>query len=142
MRSVIATNYERVAAGEPLRLFRSYRPDFEDGGQKRDFVYVADCVSVILWMLDNPFPSSLYNVGSGHARSWLQLGRALFRSAGKPERIEYVDMPENIRGRYQYFTEAPLGKLRSAGFRQPATSLEDGVHEYVTKYLAAVDKYA
>lgn len=142
MRSLIATNYERIASGEPLRLFRSCRADYQDGGQKRDFVYVADCVSIVLWMLDNPFPSSVYNVGSGQARSWLDLGRTFFQSAKLPEYIEYIDMPEGLRSSYQYFTEAPMEKLRSAGYRPPMTSLEDGVRDYVTRYLSSEDRYA
>ena len=142
MRSVIASNYDKIAAGEPLRLFRSYRAEYADGGQKRDFVYVADCVSVVLWMLDNPFPSSVYNVGSGQARSWLELGKACFEAAGLPERIEFIEMPESLRDRYQYFTEGPMEKLRGAGYRQPATSLEDGIARYVGDYLAQADRYA
>jgi ADP-L-glycero-D-manno-heptose 6-epimerase len=142
MRSVIAANFESIAGGAPLRLFRSNRKDYADGGQMRDFIYVADCVAVVLWMLDNPFPSGIYNVGTGEARSWLDLGRALFGALGEEERIEFIDMPENLRGRYQYFTEAPIGKLRRAGFGRPMTPLEDGVTEYVQRYLAAADIYA
>lgn len=141
MRSVIAVNYEKIAAGEPMRLFRSYRPNYEDGGQKRDFVYVGDCVSVILWMLDNDFPSSVYNLGSGGARSWVDLARAMFKAAGLPEKIEFIEMPESLRDRYQYFTEANLTKLREAGYTAPMTTLEDGVKTYIQQFLSKPDPY-
>jgi ADP-L-glycero-D-manno-heptose 6-epimerase len=140
MRSVVAVNYPKIAAGESMQLFRSYRPDYADGGQKRDFVYVADCVGVILWMLSVPsLQSSVYNLGSGKARSWVDLARAMFAASGLPEKIEFIEMPESLRPRYQYFTEANLTKLRDAGYRQPMTSLEDGVADYVKNYLSRED---
>ncbi|MGO9484965.1 MAG: ADP-glyceromanno-heptose 6-epimerase [Rhodomicrobium sp.] len=142
MRSVIAANYEAVAAGAPLRLFRSDHKDYADGGQMRDFIYVTDCVAVVLWMLGNAVPSDIYNVGTGKARSWLDLGKALFAAAKLEERIEFIDMPDTLRGRYQYFTEATMGKLTRAGFKRPMTSLEDGINEYVQRYLAASCIYA
>ena len=142
MRSVIAANYKQIAAGEPFRLFRSYRPEFPDGGQKRDFVCVTDCVSIVLWMLDNPFLPGVYNVGSGTARSWLDLAQAFFMAAGLAERVEFIEMPESLRDRYQYFTEARMAKLRAAGYGPAATSLEDGVREYVQVYLSTPDMYA
>lgn len=141
MRSVIAVNYEKIAAGEPMRLFRSYRPDYEHGGQKRDFVYVGDCVSVILWMLDNDFPSSVYNLGSGEARSWVDLARAMFKAAGLEPKIDFIEMPESLRDRYQYFTEANLTKLRKAGYTAPMTTLEDGVKTYIQQFLSQPDPY-
>jgi ADP-L-glycero-D-manno-heptose 6-epimerase len=142
MRSVITSNYENIVAGEPMRLFRSYRSDYPDGGQKRDFIYVSDCVEVVLWMLDNEFPSSVYNVGSGTARSWVELARACFASAGREERIELIDMPEALRDRYQYFTEARMAKLNAAGCRRPLLSLEDGIASYWKNYLLTSDIYA
>lgn len=141
MRSVIAVNLPLLLAGEPLRLFRSYRQDYGDGEQKRDFVWVGDCVSVILWMLDNSFPSSIYNVGSGRARSWLDLGRAMMQAAGLPERVEFIDMPETLRDRYQYYTEADMRKLVAAGYRGEFQSLEAGVGAYVRRHLMQPDPY-
>ncbi len=142
MRSVVAINVPRLVAGEPLRLFRSYRDDYRDGEQKRDFIYVNDCVSVILWMLDNSFPSSVYNVGSGAARSWLDLGRAMMKAADVPERIDFIEMPETLRERYQYFTEADQTKLRQAGYQAAFHTLEHGVDTYVRNHLLQSDPYA
>lgn len=141
MKSVIAQNCARVAGGEPLRLFRSYRADYADGGQLRDFVYVADCVKVVLWLLQNPQVSGLFNLGTGEARSWLDLGRALFAALDRPEVIEFIAMPEQIRPKYQYFTQASMGRLRAAGYDAPFTSLEAGVADYVRNYLTASDPY-
>lgn len=141
MKSVIAQNCARVAAGEPLRLFRSYRNEYPDGGQQRDFVYVKDCVDVVTWLLANPQVCGLFNLGSGAARSWLDLGRSLFAALRLPEKIEFIEMPEAIRPKYQYFTQAEMGKLRAAGYAAPFTALEDGVADYVRNYLSRDDPY-
>ena len=141
MKSVIAQNFARVRSGEPLHLFRSYRSEYADGGQLRDFIYVRDCVDVIMWLLDHPEISGLFNVGTGKARSWLDLGRALFAAAGRPEAISFIDMPAPLIDKYQYFTEARMGRLRDAGYSQPFTSLEDGVADYVQRFLAGSDPY-
>lgn len=141
MKSVVAHLYPKVKAGEPARLFRSAHPQYADGGQLRDFVYVRDCVAVVCWFLNNPQVSGLFNVGSGKARSFADLATATMRAAGVEPRIEYIEMPESLRARYQYFTEADLAHLRSAGFTQPTTTLEDGVEDYVKYYLAASDQY-
>ncbi len=141
MMSVVARNFESVRRGEPLRLFKSYRSDYRDGGQLRDFVYVRDCVDVILWLLDNPAVSGLFNVGSGAARSWLELARALFAAARLEPRIEFIDMPASLIEKYQYFTEARLERLRSAGFTRQFTSLESGVSDFVQTYLTRDDRY-
>lgn len=141
MQSVIAHNCAKLARGEPLRLFKSYHQDYADGGQMRDFVYVKDCVGVIVRMLDGDFASGLYNVGSGTARSWIDLGRAMFAALGVPEKIEFIDMPEQLRGKYQYFTQAPMNKLRAAGYRTPFATLEEGVADYVKAYLTQPDIY-
>lgn len=141
MMSVVAKAYRSIAAGDPVRLFKSHHPDYRDGGQLRDFVYVADCVDAILWLLDRPDVSGLFNLGSGRARSFADLATAVYGAMGLPPRIEYVDMPEAIRDRYQYFTEAAMGRLRAAGYERPATSLEDGVADYVRTYLMASDPY-
>jgi ADP-L-glycero-D-manno-heptose 6-epimerase len=141
MQSVIARNYAAVQAGEPLRLFRSYRPDYPDGGQLRDFIYVRDCVDVMLWMLDHPQVSGLYNLGTGTACSWLDLGNALFAAIGKAPNIEFIDMPETLQAKYQYYTEATMTRLRAAGYAKAFTDLEAGVEDYAQNFLRAIDSY-
>lgn len=139
MMSVVAKTWPQLAAGEPIRLFRSERPEFPDGGQKRDFIHVADCADVVLWLLDHPQVSGLFNLGTGQARTWLDLAHAMFAAAGREPRIEFVAMPEELRGRYQYFTQADMTKLRAAGYDRPFTTLEAGVADYVTGHLARGD---
>ena len=141
MRSVVAQKFAGAAQGEPVTLFRSHRPGIPDGGQKRDFVYVDDCVAVVEWRRANPRVSGLFNVGSGRARSFAELAEAMFAALGRPAAIAYVDMPVELRGRYQYFTEARMEKLRAAGFTRPATPLEVGVRRYVEDFLARPDPY-
>ncbi|MBI3675789.1 MAG: ADP-glyceromanno-heptose 6-epimerase [Proteobacteria bacterium] len=141
MRSVVAQNFARVRDGESIRLFKSERPDFADGGQKRDFIYVRDCVDVILWLLDNPKVSGLFNIGTGLAHSWLDLANAFFGALNLPPRIEFVPKPAEISHRYQYFTEARMTKLRAAGYSKAFTTLEDGVSDYVKRYLSNSDPY-
>jgi ADP-L-glycero-D-manno-heptose 6-epimerase len=140
-RSVVHQLYPRLAAGEPARLFKSYRADYPDGGQKRDFVWVGDCVDVLLWLHDNPRVNGLFNCGSGRARTWNELAGAVFAALGRPARIEYIDMPEALRPAYQYFTEAPRARLEAAGYRRPATPLEEGVARYVRDFLSRPDPY-
>jgi ADP-L-glycero-D-manno-heptose 6-epimerase len=141
MQSVLAQNFAGVRAGEPIRLFRSHRNDYPDGGQLRDFIYVRDCVGVMLWLLDHPAVSGLFNLGTGQARTFADLAQALFAALNRPAQIQYIDMPEQIRGKYQYFTEAPMARLRQAGYGQPFTPLEAGVADYVQGYLNADDPY-
>ena len=141
MQSVVARNYEPVRDGAPMRLFRSYRPEYADGGQLRDFIYVKDCVAVILWLLEQPKVSGLFNVGSGKARSWLDLATALLRACDRQPQVEFIDMPATLIDKYQYFTQAHMERLRRAGFAQPFTSLEEGVTDYVQRYLATADRY-
>ena len=141
MQSVIAKNYAQVRRGEPLRLFRSYRPRYADGGQLRDFIYVRDCVEVVVWLLEHPQVSGLFNVGTGVARSWLDLASALFDAAAQAHAVEFVDMPLTLREKYQYFTESRVERLRSVGYDRPFTSLEAGVSDYVSNYLATDDPY-
>jgi len=136
MRSVIHKIYPTAASGEPVTLFRSHDPNYEDGGQLRDFVHVADCVDVMRWLIASPGVSGLFNVGTGKARSFADLARAVFSAAGREARIDYVDMPERIRNAYQYFTEADVSKLRRAGYNADFRSLEDGIGSYVGDYLA------
>jgi ADP-L-glycero-D-manno-heptose 6-epimerase len=141
MQSVIAKNFNGVRQGEPMRLFRSYRPEYADGGQLRDFIYVDDCVDVIMWLLDNPAVSGLFNVGSGRARSWLDLARALFSATSKKPLIEFIDMSPSLMEKYQYFTEARMDRLRSAGYQKPFRTLEEGIFDYVQGYLETGDRY-
>jgi ADP-L-glycero-D-manno-heptose 6-epimerase len=141
MRSIVSQIWPRVAAGEHVRLFRSHRVDYEDGGQMRDFIYVRDVVGCVAWLVRTPGVSGVFNLGSGRARSFADLARAVFAAAGEPERIDYIDMPESLRDAYQYYTEARMGRLRAAGWNEPATSLEDGVADYVRQYLARPDPY-
>jgi ADP-L-glycero-D-manno-heptose 6-epimerase len=131
MKSVIRQIAPRVKARKAVRLFRSHNPDYEDGGQKRDFIYVADCVSVIDWLYRDEGVNGLFNVGTGKARTFADLARAVFDALDLPHRIEYVDTPIEIRDRYQYFTQAEMGKLRRSGYSKDFTGLEDGVAAYV-----------
>jgi len=141
MQSVIARNFARARAGEALQLFRSYRSDYADGGQLRDFIYVRDCIDVMEWLLGEPRVSGLFNLGSGQARSWLDLADALSSACGQPRKVQFTDMPETLQGRYQYFTEARMQRLREAGYHRPFTTLEAGVADYVRRYLCAADPY-
>jgi ADP-L-glycero-D-manno-heptose 6-epimerase len=141
MQSVIAKNYSVVRDGQPLRLFRSYRAEYADGGQLRDFIYVRDCVDLVLWLLDNPQVSGLFNLGTGQARSWLDLAMALFAATGRKPAVEFIEMPPALIEKYQYFTQARMERVRSAGYDRAFTSLEEGVAHYVHHYLATDDQY-
>lgn len=140
MRSVAAKNFAAIHGGQPIRLFRSAHPDYADGGQLRDFIYVRDCVDVMLWLMDNPKVSGLFNLGTGQARSWRDLAAAMFAALGRPLAIDFIDMPDHLAAKYQYFTQARMTKLRAAGYDRPFTSLEDGAADYV-RYLTADDPY-
>jgi ADP-L-glycero-D-manno-heptose 6-epimerase len=141
MKSVVAQIWPRVQAGEPVQLFRSHHTDYADGGQLRDFVYVDDVVDVIEWLLGKESISGIFNAGSGQARSFADLARATFAAAGKEPQITYIDMPEVIRDRYQYFTEARMDRVRALGFDGQSTPLEEGVRRYVQSYLATDDPW-
>ncbi len=141
MKSVVAQIWPKVAAGEAVSLFRSHNPDYPDGGQLRDFVYVDDVVDIVEWLLRAPQVSGVFNAGSGQARSFADLARATFAAAGKAPAIEYVDMPEVIRDRYQYFTQARMDRVRAAGFDGQSTPLEEGVRRYVQSFLSQPDPY-
>ena len=141
MQSVVAKTYPRAAAGEEAVLFKSHRPDFEDGGQSRDFVWVGDCVSIMTWLLENSGVSGLFNCGSGQARSFADLVQATYAALGKQATIRFVDTPVEIREKYQYFTEANMTRLRERGYDRPGTSLEDGIRTYVTESLHTEDPY-
>lgn len=141
MKSVVAQIWPKVEAGETVTLFRSHNPNYADGGQMRDFVYVEDVVDIIEFLLQSPQVSGIFNAGSGQARSFADLARATFDAAGKTPSIDYVDTPLSIRDRYQYFTEARMDRIRAAGFEGQSTPLEEGVRRYVQDFLATADPY-
>ena len=140
MMSVVAKNHEVAARGGEVKLFKSHRADFTDGGQRRDFIYVDDVVDVILWCLAHGPEYGLFNVGTGQATSFNDLLGALFAATGHPPRFSYFDMPEVLRDKYQYFTEAPIAALRAAGYAAPFTPVADSVARYV-RYLSSADRY-
>ena len=133
--------HRQVTAGEPARLFQSHRPDIPDGGQQRDFVWIGDCVAVVDWLLQGRAPNGVYNLGTGGARSFADLARAVFAAMDQAENISYVPTPEAIRDKYQYFTEASMGRLRAAGYEADFTPLEAGVEAYVRHHLSTDDPY-
>ncbi len=135
MRSFVLKAYEQIRDRGRVGLFKSYRPDYGDGEQRRDFVYVKDAVAMTLFFLDRPDLVGLYNIGTGRARSWNDLVMAVFAAMDRPAAIDYIDMPEEIRDQYQYFTEADMTKLRDAGYDEPISSLEAAVTDYVQGYL-------
>lgn len=135
MRSFVLKAFEQINAEGRVRLFKSHRPDYGDGQQVRDFIYVKDAVEMTLFFLDNPDVCGLFNIGTGQARSWDDLAKAVFAAMGKAPAIDYVDMPETLRDKYQYFTQAEMGKLRAAGYAAPTLPLEDAVEDYVQNYL-------
>lgn len=141
MKSVVAHLFPKAAEGGPAVLFKSHHPDYPDGGQMRDFVWVDDCVAMVTWLLDHPEVSGLFNSGSGKARSFADLARAVYAALGRETVIHYVPTPEAIRDKYQYFTEARMDRLRGLGFDRPATPLETGVARYVREFLATADPY-
>lgn len=138
-RSVAAQLFDQVSSSGKARLFKSENRKYADGGQTRDFVWVGDCVSVVLWLLKFSVPSSVYNVGSGVPRSFEDKARIMFELLSKPVDIEYIDLPATLAGKYQYYTQASLEKLRRAGFAEPTTSLEEGLNKYVGDYLTNAD---
>ena len=136
MASVIFHAYNQIQKTESIKLFRSHRPDFKDGEQMRDFVYVKDVTEIICFLMHHRKNAGIYNLGSGKARSFLSLGENTFKALHKPEKIEFIDIPEDIRDKYQYFTEAPMDKLCGIGYNKPFTSLEEGIRDYVAEYLS------
>ncbi|MBA4378386.1 MAG: ADP-glyceromanno-heptose 6-epimerase [Gemmatimonas sp.] len=136
MRSVVHKAHGQILADGRVRLFKSYRPEFPDGGQVRDFLDVRDAVDVVLWLLDRPAVNGLFNCGTGEARSWNDLAAAVFAALGREPRLDYIEMPEQLRGKYQYHTQADLAKLRRAGYDRPFTRLEDGIRDYVRGHLS------
>ncbi|MGE5363797.1 MAG: ADP-glyceromanno-heptose 6-epimerase [Bacteroidota bacterium] len=140
MRSLVHKAYGQIKETGKIKLFRSHRPEYQDGEQLRDFVYVKDAVDMTLYFLEHKNLGGIYNIGTGKARSWNDLAAAIFGAMNKPVNIEYIDMPAEIRNKYQYFTEAKLDKIRNVGYTSMITSLEDGVCDYVKNFLAQ-DKY-
>jgi len=135
MRSVVHKSFGQVRDTGVIRLFKSHRPDYHDGEQKRDFLYVKDAAAMTLHLAANEKAGGLFNIGSGGARAWLDLARAVFAALKREPKIEFIEMPEGIRDKYQYFTQANLGRLRAAGYTAPVTSLEEAVNNYVGNYL-------
>ena len=141
MMSLVAKRFDDAKAGRTVRLFKSHRDGIGDGEQRRDFIYVDDAVAVVRWLMQTPKVSGIFNVGTGKARSFKDLITALFGALGSAPRIEYVDMPENIRGQYQYFTQAHVESLLHAGYNAGFTSLEESVRRYATQFLDTADRY-
>jgi ADP-L-glycero-D-manno-heptose 6-epimerase len=141
MRSVVCKAHGQIGKSGRLALFKSSRPDYPDGGQKRDFLYVKDAVAVMLWLLERPEVGGLFNVGCGAARTWNDLAAAVFSAMEKALAVDYIPMPEAIRGKYQYFTEAKMDRLHEAGYDKPFMTLEEGVADYIKGYLSKPDRY-
>jgi len=141
MRSLVAKNTELIARGDTIRLFKSHKDGYADGAQLRDFVYVKDCTGVMMWLMEHREVSGVFNLGTGQARSFVDLMQAIGQALGKPVNIDFVDMPDSIRPNYQYFTEAKMRKLRGTGCDAAFQSLEDGVADYVVKHLSNTDIY-
>ncbi len=135
MASVIMHAFNQIEKTGAMKLFRSHNPEFKDGEQQRDFVFVNDVIEVCYFLMHHRKNSGIYNLGSGKARTFLDLTKAVFKALGKKENISFIDTPADIRDKYQYFTEADMQKLKSIGYDKPFTTLEDGVNEYVTQYL-------
>jgi ADP-L-glycero-D-manno-heptose 6-epimerase len=136
MRSVVHKAHGQIRETGKVGLFKSYRDDYPDGGQVRDFVYVKDAVDVTLHFLENRDAGGLFNCGTGEARTWNDLAKATFAAMDREPDIDYIEMPDHLRGKYQYHTQADPTKLRAAGYDKPFTSLEDGVADYVRTWLA------
>jgi ADP-L-glycero-D-manno-heptose 6-epimerase len=131
MASVVFHAFNQIRETGKLKLFRSHNPNFKDGEQLRDFIYIDDVINICLYMYHNRPANGIYNVGTGKARSFNDLGKAVFKSMGQPENIEYIPIPEDIRDKYQYFTEATMSKLTKTGYKSEFLSLEQGVEKYV-----------
>jgi ADP-L-glycero-D-manno-heptose 6-epimerase len=135
MRSVVNKAYRQIQESGRVRLFKSYRPEFADGEQRRDFLYVKDAVDMTLHLLDESGAHGLFNIGSGESHTWRELVGAVFAALGRQVEIEFIEMPVELRAKYQYWTEASVERLRQAGYRLPITPLADAVRDYVTRYL-------
>ncbi|ULQ58080.1 ADP-glyceromanno-heptose 6-epimerase [Flavihumibacter rivuli] len=141
MASVIWHSFNQIRKDGEVKLFRSHRPEFKDGQQLRDFVYVKDVLKVCMWLMEHQPASGIYNLGTGKARTFEDLVRSTFKGLDLEPHIQFIDMPEDIRDKYQYFTEANMQKLRNAGYREAFYSLEEGVDDYVRNYLSKAKYY-
>jgi ADP-L-glycero-D-manno-heptose 6-epimerase len=141
MMSVLARRFDDIRAGRPVQLFKSHREGVADGDQRRDFIYIDDVVRVMMWLLATPDVSGIFNVGTGNARSFRDMMLAAYAALGAAPNIRYIDMPEAIRGSYQYFTEGDVARLRHAGYNGGFTALEDAVATYVRGYLDSADRF-
>lgn len=137
MRSVVCKAFHQIQETGQLKLFKSYHPYFAHGEQRRDFVYVKDCVDVLWWFYENPHVGGIFNLGTGQSRTWNDLAHAVFAALGLPANIEYIEMPAHLQKQYQYYTQAEMTKLRSAGCQHEFHSLESAIHDYVVNYLNA-----
>ncbi|MCS7203414.1 MAG: ADP-glyceromanno-heptose 6-epimerase [Thermodesulfovibrio sp.] len=135
MRSMVLKAYEQIKREGKIKLFKSYNPSYKDGEQLRDFIYVKDAVSMTLFFLERPDINGIFNVGTGIPRSWNDLAQAVFDAVGLKPQVEYIDMPEELKGKYQYFTKADISKIRAAGYSKPTLTLEEAVKDYVLNYL-------
>jgi ADP-L-glycero-D-manno-heptose 6-epimerase len=140
MASVVFHAFNQITETQAMKLFRSHNPDYLDGGQKRDFVYVKDVVEVCMFLMQNRQHSGIYNLGSGKARTFLDLAKNTFRAMGVEPKISFIDTPADIRDKYQYFTEANMKKLKSIGYTKPFHTLEEGIKDYVQNYLMQENK--
>ena len=141
MASVLAKVFDSAKAGQPVKLFKSHRDGISDGEQRRDFIYVDDAVAVLRWALDTTSANGIFNVGTGKAESFRDMMTSMFKAMGRAPNIEYVDMPENMRGQYQYFTQGSVENLRRAGYNAGFMPLESAVSQYVTGYLDQADRF-
>ncbi len=135
MRSMVCRSFEQIRDNGCVNLFKSYHPDYADGEQKRDFLYVKDAVDMVLFLLERKNLTGLYNIGSGKAETWNQLATAAFAAMGREVRINYIEMPEQLKGKYQYYTCADMSKMRAAGYTKEPTSLEDAIKDDIQVYL-------
>lgn len=135
MRSVIAKKYPLVAREGVIELFKSHNPDYADGEQRRDFLYIKDAVAMTLFFWENPHLHGIFNIGTGIACSWNEVAKAMFSAAKKKPNITYIEMPRNVRNQYQYFTQADISTLRAAGYKNKITPLNDAITDYITNYL-------
>jgi len=135
MLSFVVKAFEQIKATGKVRLFKSYEPEYADGEQVRDFLYVKDAVNMTLFFFDNPYINGIFNIGTGETRTWNDLVIAVFVAMGRKPNIEYIEMPTSIRNQYQYFTRADLSKLRRAGYSKPITPLEEAIRDYIQNYL-------
>ena len=139
--SLIAQIYPRIIRNEPAKLFKSHKEGINDGEQSRDFIWIEDCIDIMIWLYENRDISGLFNVGTGQARSFKSLVEAIYYSLKREPKIDFIDTPLHLRDQYQYFTQASMNKIKSAGYTNTFTSLEDGVQKYVKNFLSTDNPY-